>query len=229
MNTMNKNTVLIGVVIAILLAAGVAFMVRGQSQAPSQQKPVAKTGTTTTTTETSEKRSIKELMGLGMNQQCTFQDTVSGNSGSIYTANGKYRGDFTSTVNGVASGTHMFSDGQDTYIWMDGQKNGFKMSMAALEKADTTNPSVPKTVDVNQQLDYTCVPWNSNAVTLDLPKDVEFTDFSSMMQKLIPTVGTTTNTNAGDAMMGAPTSGCGICDSLSGDEKSQCKTALSCP
>lgn len=220
---MNKNIPIISVIVAIILAAGVAFMIRSQSQTAPQPLPRIVSDTTKNTGTTTETQSLKNLMRRGVNQQCTFQDPDSGNSGAIYTSSGKFRGDFTSTINGKTTASHMFSDGQDIYMWMGDEKSGFKMPMATLENPDGADSAVPKTVDINKQVDYSCTPWNSNEVTLNVPTDVTFSDFSGMMQ--LPKTTTGVDTGAGNTNMDAP---CAACNTLNGEAQTQCKAALNC-
>lgn len=171
-------------------------------------------------------KSLKDLLSAGVAQKCTFSSTSeSGSSeGTTYISGGKVRGDFTTVASGKTMVSHMISDGKTSYIWTDGEKNGFKMTVsdqptATGAKTDYTGgSSTNSAADLNQQADYKCSGWVTDGSYFTPPTTVTFTDFSQMYA---PT------SNAPSQGSGS-SSQCSYCNSLTGDDKTQCLTALKC-
>ena len=217
---MNKNLIIGIVVLLLLLLAGLGFFFISRSSTPTTA-----TSTQTTTQENQEptvsmgqKQSLRSLLGLGTSQMCEFSDETSGSTGKVYVSSGKVRGDFATVVNGEASSSHMYSDGLTMYIWMEGSNMGYKSSIvvAGTPVPETTGTQTRTNLDMDEQANFDCQGWNADDSMFKLPTNVEFKDFSTMMT--VPT-GTATK-NAGNK--------CSACDSLSGEQKTQCLTALGC-
>src|ERR1700682_5384231 len=121
---MNRLVLIIGGIILLLLVGGGVFLASNKSSQISQN-PVSVSGSP---------RSLKDLLGLGGSQQCSFSD-ASGNSQIIYVSNGKVRGDFMSGTGQSVMKSHMIVDGQTSYLWVDGQNTGFKMTLDAATQA----------------------------------------------------------------------------------------------
>ena len=208
---MNKNLT-ITIVAVLLLAGGVGgyFAFGRSSSSPSSNSSEA--ANTTPAQDSMQKKSLKDLMGLGTNQQCTFKDAT-GNGGTVYVSGTKVRGDFASTTNGTSISSHMVSDGKTTYMWMDGQTQGFKTSLDAVAQPDLTAKQQPA-VDVNQQLDYNCGAWTVNASVFALPTGIDFIDPAALMPKVTLPAGSAAQ--------------CAACDSLTGTYRDQCLATLNC-
>lgn len=189
--------------------------------------PPTKTPPPTPTPEAATQKSLKDLFAAGISQKCTFKDTEAETNiqGTVYATSGKFRGDFSTVASGQTFGSHMIVDGTTSYVWMDGQKKGFKSTFEST--SDFSQPSVSpeskdqvKDMDLNKKVSYDCTPWILDDALLKLPADVEFTDMSSLM---MPTKPAGLNESEGDN-----SSQCAACDSLSGAAKTQCRSALNC-
>lgn len=207
---MNKGVIIVAVIGILLVLAAGAYL-RTKAVANFSQTPLP----TATSDENSNKKSLRDLMSLADNQQCTFTDTQSTSSGTIYIASGKARGDFETTAAGTSIKAHMIVDSEDVYVWMDGATDGFKTSFSASENIAT---QVQESVDLNQKVDYNCTGWSANQTFFELPANISFKDYSSLMQP------------SGSENPGTPTKEqqCAVCDSLPASSVSQCKTALGC-
>jgi hypothetical protein len=215
---MNKNLI-IGIVVVVLLLLGLGFFFI------TRNSTLVSTSSETTTEESqestgvmSQKQSLRSLLGLGTSQICEFSDNASGSSGKVYVSSGKMRGDFATVVNGEVTSSHMYSDGQTMYIWMEGSEMGYKNSIASAE-TPAVNPTGTQTsanFDINQQVDYKCQSWTADESMFILPSGVEFKDLSTLM--VVPTSGS--KVDQGDK--------CSACNALSGEAKTQCLTALGC-
>ena len=128
------------------------------------------------------------------------------------------RSDFSTVSNGKTTTMHMIIDGKDSYTWLDGMETGFMMSLSTTKPANVNAQS--QGVDPDKKVDYACQPWIADASLFVVPSDVKFTDYSAMMQG---SAGATMNANTNTTM-----NKCAVCDSLTGDSKTQCKTAMGC-
>jgi len=128
--------------------------------------------------------SLKALLASGTSQKCSYSD--SGSEGVFYLSGGKSRGDFTTTVSGKTTASHMISDGKTSYIWMDGQPQGYKMSLevnaSTNQQANSTAASAQQGVDVNKTMNYDCQAWSADNSMFNLPSGIEFVDFAAMMK-----------------------------------------------
>ena len=126
-------------------------------------------------------KSLKDLIALGVSQQCAFSQTVdnSSTSGTVFVGMGKMRGDFVSVASGQTVNAHMIADGQYTYTWIDGIAMGFKMSLDQTAPASGTGANQTGSPDLNQKLDYNCSAWTLDASKFTLPAGVTFTAMGS--------------------------------------------------
>lgn len=218
---MNKSTLIILVVILLLILGGGGFMLLNRSQT-NPEPPVVKPKSNASTMD---KKSLRDLMSLSGNQQCTFSDKETGDLGAVYSSGGKVRGDFKSETNGKSTGSHMIQDGTNIYFWMDGEKSGYKASLDTVTKTGEDvmekyqSQSKSPAVDLKKQVDYSCSGWGGDAAKFAVPTNVEFTDYTKVMEeagKMIEQSGISNQ----DA--------CSACDSLTGETQAQCKAALKC-
>lgn len=208
---MDKKFIYIGVAIVVLLVlAGGAFMLtRNSPSAPQTGNEIQSTVTPAATENPSSQTSLKDLLLSGSSQKCTYQDKSDSIdiSGTSYITAGKVRSDYQTTAAGKVTAGHMIMDGKTSYIWMDGQTTGFKMTFDVNETV-STQAAGQQSVDVSKVLDYNCSAWTTDNSLFTPPTTLKFTDFSSMMPK-------TDNK-------------CSVCDSLPADSKAQCLQALKC-
>lgn len=212
----NKKLIIIAVAILAVLGGGYYFY--------SSQK--GGTGASGTQSAVS---SLKDLIAKNIPQTCTFSDNQGGveNSGTMYMAGGKVRGDFESkTTDGKTAKSHMIEDGNTSYIWSDDSNMGFKSTFdskatSAPGVKDLGTPSETGSFDASAGMNYKCSAWSPDASKFALPKGVTFQSFG------VPSIPDKTSTEPGAA---APSnsSQCSYCDSLTGDSLAQCKAALNC-
>lgn len=195
--------ILIAALILALLGYGTSKLLSHQKNSPS---PTPETSSQTQ----NPAKNIKDLLNLGTAQKCTYKD------GIVYTASGMVRGDFNQN-------SHMIVKDNTSYIWMDGENTGYKNSFDPNKQAtpaavSTSSPEAGQSgqMEVEQPQDYTCSAWTADSNMFELPKNVTFTDTSAMM--------------APTAVPGSSgtSSQCSYCDSLNGNDKTQCLKALNC-
>ena len=210
----NKLLYIVGGVVVVGII--IAFMVYKPSgtQAPSGEMM---SGTS------DDHMTLKGLISKGGSQKCSFTnnyDTVQSN-GVVYVTQGKMRGDFTTTVSGKTTASHMIVDNNTSYIWTDDMKQGYKMSFAEMNGDMTAQNSAA--FDVNKELNYSCGTWSGDSSVFVLPSTITFADMNAMMQGMGGSMGAGAN---GSAEMKAGQ--CSACDSAPEPSRSQCRAAMGC-
>lgn len=217
---MNKKVVVTAIVIVLLLVVGGALIMS------TRNKPATTVTTSGTQTNKAQEKSppvaqksLKDLLAAGIPQKCTYKD-VSGQTnvtGTTYIANGKVRGDFTSTIEGKTTTGHTIYDGKTSYIWTDGTTSGFKMEIdpSTPSASESSTPSTQQGLDLNKTIDYSCGVWIADQSLFNPPSDITFNTFA------IPSPSAEGSTTGNQNL-------CSTCDSLTGAQKTQCLTALKC-
>ena len=204
---MKKNIVLI--IGGLVLLGVVAFFVLSK-KSPSPLTTMTTSTTPTPTAQANAAMTLKDLMGKGVAQTCTFSTTMT--QGVVYVDSGKARGDFASTVNGKVYQIHMIVDGTTYYMWRDGQTSGFK---AAFNPANVTaseaSPAANGALDANQSLVYNCKPGVTDPSSFTIPATVTFTEIA------VPSSASSSSNNQ-----------CSVCANLPASAKGQCLSALHC-
>lgn len=211
---MNKK-LLVGIVVLFLIGGAGALYFKSNRTA-NTPIPQATTETKTQTPAPAQK-SLKDLLTLNQSQECSFTDD-SGNSGTVLVSNGKVRSDFTVESEGKQIKSHTIVDGQTVYFWMDGQTTGYKMPITAPSAKPAATPQTPEQVNIDQKVDYNCKSWAPNNMVFNIPSEIKFTDFGSLVTPQTNQPGT----------QNVPSAQCATCESLTGEAKTQCKTALKC-
>lgn len=153
--------------------------------------------------------SLKDLISRGIAQSCTFSNDST--SGTVYVSSGKVREDFTATTDGKETKSHIIVDGNTSYMWTEGSKTGFKMTFDVnATPSAKTSTSQNGSFDASANINYKCGVWIVDSSLFALPTGVQFTSFGST------------------PATGSNSSQCSYCDSLSGDSKTQCLSALKC-
>lgn len=202
---MNKKVITVIVIILVLLLGGYFFMAKGKNGGSG-------TGPQTSTAASS----LKDLISKGIAQSCTFSSE--GNKGKVYVAGGKMRGDFESVTDGKTVTNHMIVDNNTSYIWMDGEKTGFKMSFdpsTTKTEGSTTSPA-SGAFDAGADMNYKCGAWITDGSMFTPPASVTFTSFA------VPSAVPATTGS------GSSASQCSYCTALTGDDKVQCMSAFNC-
>lgn len=218
---MNKVSIIVGLVVLLAVAGGVYFLM--QRGGLGSAGGVVSLGGGDSSTITGK---FADLLGAGKNLTCTFSTSSDGttSSGTVYVAgNNKMRGDFTTLSGGQTNQTSMIRDGQWYYTWGPSMPNGIKMKLADVEgtQGQTGQAGAQQTANLDQQVDYKCSSWGVDESKFSPPSDIQFSDYSAMMQNLTasPAPGGASSNSAA----------CSACDSLSDDtQKASCKKALGC-
>lgn len=207
------NTKIVSIVVGVIVVVAAAFLIMKGKSTTNNEVASTSTPAANKSQASVEANSLKGLLASGSSRKCTFDDTEQGvaSQGTVYVSNGKFRGDFSATVSGKAMMSHMFADGQTSYVWTDGMNAGYKMKFDAGDRAKANANAESRSVDPNKNLNFHCDSWSGDSAMFNLPSGVQFSDMSSMM---------------GGAAEGSSGAKADICASLSEPAKTQCMAAL---
>lgn len=213
---MNKKVVVVVVAVIVLLIAGFFFMKRGPASPGSSS-------TTLTQEQANSPTSLRDLIAKGISQSCTYSTDKS--QGMLYLGDGKIRGDFNVTTvdaNGQSQTTssHMIIMDNTNYLWTEASATGIKMSFdQSATPAPVSSNTPTNSFDANALNNYKCSAWTVDSSLFVLPTGVNFRAFNLPSPAAAGSSAPTTGSNS---------SNCSYCDSLTGDSKTQCLTALNC-
>lgn len=198
-----KNLLIAGAAVLLLLIVGAGLMMVSNSSKKTVSESTVTQGTANDSSETSTtKGSIKSLFSAGKNVTCTVTYPDNGGGGTMFIADKKMRGDFsTSDASGKQSESHMILDGETSYSWMG--LEGVKMKIDSSVKASPSAGTTQQTADMDKELDMNCSSWSVDNSKFVVPADVKFTDLSGFIQQ------TQTQTQTGGSSgSGGSTSAC---------------------
>ncbi len=215
---MDRRIIASIVIALIIIVVGGYLTLNKKPTEPAVTSVVTSSNSPQPEANSNQEMSLKALFAAGGSKKCTFSDSTDNYSstGTIYMGNSKMRGDFSSTVSSKNYGSHMIVDNQVSYLWTDGQPQGFKMSLSALPSPNAS-AKTQSNVDINKNLNFKCDSWTVDSSLFVLPSGMTFSDMSQMMAP--------TGSNSAGTGNNAQ---CATCNSLSGDAKTQCLKALSC-
>ena len=152
------------------------------------------------------------LIASGQSVACNFQkqDASGSQSGTVYVAQNKMRGEF--NVSDPSSGNflmHMINDGEYSYSWGGpfGENQGMKMKASAGQGASRRQGP-----DLQEEMEFDCQPWTADAVQFTIPSNVQFMEMGGTPG--IPDMRQLQ---------------CAACDGMTeGPERQQCQQALGC-
>ncbi|MCJ7827724.1 hypothetical protein MUP65_01075 [Patescibacteria group bacterium] len=170
--------------VAVLgLAVGGWFFIKGRGDVEVLEEAGSLEGQLTGEEEDlSVSGKIEDLLSLGKAVKCTWQD-VENNTGVAYVKGDKVYTE--ATTNGVKS--YYISRDNCTYMWQEGEPNGYKICVEPEEAEEETETQMPEGFSVNTgMMNYNCVPQVINDTRFEAPTDIEFMDFAQMMQMSVP-------------------------------------------
>ncbi len=216
---MNKQIAIILGVLAVIIIAGVAYLMMKNAQhsqmvsVTTQNKPTSPASPTTQTIQ----GTLKSLLSAGKSQKCTYSNKIQTGSvnGIVYIANGKVRGDFTSsTVQNKVSG-HMIVEGGYSYVWTDLSNQGVKMAIN--QQQPSTTPTNNQAPNINQTFTYSCQGLTEDDSMFVLPSAISFSTFAMPTSGLPASAGTSQSFS------------CSACNSVpAGSARDACRAQLHC-
>lgn len=213
---MNKK-VLIIVAVVIVVAAGVYFSLGKNKDGNKESTRLADDSKMAPT------KSLKDLVLQGKAMKCSFKNENS--EGTFYVADQKVRGDISASVNGKDFKNHTLIMDKTSYTWIEGEKKGFKMTVSdnAPQTQNLTPTQKQEAVNMEAKMNYRCDDWSKDNSYFELPKDVSFSDLSSLIPNVnIPSLNQPSNNVKKD------NPACAACDQAPAASRAQCKLALGC-
>jgi hypothetical protein len=181
---MNKN-ILIGVVVVVLVLLGWALYKRSPSSVSTNElatstTQVNPTSVTPGTSLPNSANSFPVLFNQAGSHECKYEQ-VSNNSrsfNSIFIADGKMRGEFRTTTNGVTTASLMVYNAPTLYIWQEGKPTGTKTVLKSVADLPVV---IPKDLTSGAVLGsglnsvgWDCHDWIKNSALLTPPTYVKF-------------------------------------------------------
>lgn len=184
------------------------------------------------------KSSLNALLKSGQSVECAFEDADENGkqSGTVFFAQGKMRGDFTMVpTEGERMTAHMIQDGDWAYTWGGpwGAKQGTKIKLSEL-KAGAASGRKREAVDMDEELDVDCKPWTAVSSQFAPPAGVEFMDATESLKQMRSLQEGMRGMPGGAPPAGVPPGNpkdlCAACDQApEGVPRQQCRQALGCP
>lgn len=134
-----------------------------------------------------ESKSLKDLLGLGTSQRCTFETKSEETEvKSEIVMNGKkFRQTSEITTKEGKMKVYAVSDGVYYYSWSDTAKDmGTKIKIEDVEK-DNDEPvkmEGQQQISMDEKVDYKCTPATLTDADLAIPTDVKFLDYADIMK-----------------------------------------------
>lgn len=174
--------------------------------------------------------SLFDLVKVGKTAKCTFStsDENGSSEGTIYVSEKKARNDFSGkTAEGDSFESHMITDDEYIYMWTSISEQGTKMKLSDVEtqqqnisSSEDMKEAYQGYKDLQNNIDFKCMPWIPDGSKFDPPSDIEFIDITRMMEQIQEQ---TTQIQQGSQDM------CGMCDMMpSAQEKTDCLASLGC-
>ncbi len=223
---MNK-LLLIGLAV-LLIGAGAFFFLRPRSVSNQQPGNVGQVAVKQPdTTNGSITGKIEDLFAQNKPLSCSFSQSNdnSKSNGTIYVADNKIRGNFTTTIEGQPPiESFIIQDSQYFYSWTLTPPQGTKIKIDKLtEQTDQTETGQPNeaSTDFNnleqQNITYDCQPWTIDQSVFSPPEDINFTDLDQQLDKME------------EATEEIDQTACDLCDQIpTAEEQTQCRQSLGC-
>ena len=215
---MNRALLIVGAAIlgVLVLAGGAYLLANNRSGQNTNASPTPLTeeqnGNFTGT--------FLELLELGQDQMCTFDNTDDEGvrtTGTAYVASGGSRlnADFTVHQTDGSFDGNIVRDGEYTYIWTTLQEQGVKIAMTSENESIFGDLAEGRNTGLGDdtEMEFDCSDWTADETMFVPPADAEFVDITETFSQL-------------ENLMGGQ---CSVCENLpEGEVRNQCLTALNC-
>lgn len=179
---------MIAIIAAVILLGGAFFIIQKSNTASNQPDKGTTTSVTPGTSDDSDNgstfSSIKDALSKSMTLKCE-QKLEDGSTVLAYIKNGRVRMEGIQVDANTKSGI-VIVNGDKTYIWDTGTKKGFVMTAPKVTGQDQVTTQQGQTDYVGQFEQYrqSCKVAVVSDSVFTPPTDVEFSDFSIMMQEV---------------------------------------------
>jgi len=215
---MNLQGIILLIIVGVVVVGGGVYLV---TSSPTDSDDVVIEEKMTSDDDVSGEGTLRALLALGKNLTCDFvhDDPESGRSeGTVYLSGERMRGDFTITANGTVMESHVIRDGDTGYTWGSTPAGTMAITFTISEEEQVVaSGKSEQSINLDQNLEYSCTPWNVDESKFQPPADLNFQDISAQMQVM---------QEGSASVKGAQ---CGACEQIpDASSKAQCKVALGC-
>lgn len=161
-------------------------------------------------------------------RQCTYEysDENVISRGTIYLHQGKMFGETKATIESTDYIANILLVDNQLYSWDPITKQGVQMDYNKLKELSQSLPSTSPQSQTNnlpnleQQYEYDCQNWTADNSKFNVPTDINFIDLAAQTEQL--------QKLQNKLPFNMPADACTVCDQLSGEQKNECRKALSC-
>lgn len=179
--------------VTICLLILVSFFLTACTHTKKTSQPQTTDSRTETPQQDSEESiqgSFLDFMKIGRDLRCTYSGEEQGTafSGEVFVSKNKIRGNSTITSTEGSIQGYVISDGTYMHVWSNQANIGTKIKIDEFSK-DIEGNADAKSKDFEQyrkQYNYSCKPWDVDNSVFDVPTDVEFMDFTSLLNQVTP-------------------------------------------
>ncbi len=180
----NNRLIIVAAVVIVFLLAGGAVYLKLSKTAVNPQNQTANASPTPKPTQAgkSPMKSLIDLLSQNQSLHCTFNNTTANGGvyqGTIYVANGNMRGNFSTTENNKETFANVIRKENETYVWTNNSKTGFKMTVSIQDLSNNTQAN--QYVNSSEKINYSCFPWTVDNSMFIPPANIQFTDVTSLM------------------------------------------------
>jgi len=133
-----------------------------------------------------KKTSIKDLLGLGQEQKCTWKSEVEGDksNGTMMIKGTKFKQTAVSKIGDQPeTAMEIISDGVWTYLWNPKTKEqGMKIKVTEEQREDTQKLA-NGSFDFGKEFNFDCSPANVSDAEFTPPTDVDFMDLEALQNQ----------------------------------------------
>ncbi len=219
---MNKNFIIGGVVVVIVVVAGV--LVFGGEKNAEQNQPQNQEEVQNQEQSEKDAQTLRDFINgkTGQNMKCEFTSQV-GEASTLdvttYVAGERVRVDYSMQppINGQST-LHMVSDGNYSYLWGDSKLGNMFAGMkfrVEEEGSQSASQEAEQFVDYDMPM-INCERWNPDEEMFETPDDIEFVDMEEMA-----------NSEAGVTGQ-MPGVDCSVCDQVPEAQRQTCLDSLGC-
>jgi len=124
---------------------------------------------------------LEAAMNSGLGMKCTFD--YQGNKGTVAVKGEMYHTEVTAD----GQRAHSMSDGENMYVWAEGQEEGIMITKAQLEEAEKEQGEDVQygMFDTEQEYDFVCLPSVVSGTSFVPPSDVTFIDVETFVEQLV--------------------------------------------
>lgn len=171
---------ILGVIVAVVVIGGGYYMYSQSNMSSDEMMEGSEMSSDSGSQMSDKKMAFESFIKQGGSYVCTVHQSVEGteSEGTVYIDGGNIRGEFNSTVQGMAMSTSLIVKDGYSYTWTSMMPSmGFKAPVDQGAGADSsTGTSGSYSWNAEQIGDYNCEAWSADASKFALPAGVTFTE-----------------------------------------------------